>query len=77
MSTEEITKNQNIKNLWAKLPNDGSKTEFIKVVAEDLGKSPNTLHNHWFARFWQIPEKHQDRVIELLQNTIRKNSGGN
>ena len=72
-----ITKIDNIKNLWSQLSNNGAKTEFTLLVAEDLKKSPNTLRNHWFSVFWQIPEKHQDRVIELLQNTIRKNSGGN
>ena len=71
-----IAKIDNIKSLWQQLPNDGSKTEFIKLAAEDLGKSPNTIHNHWFARFWQVPEQYEDRVIELLQNTIRNNSGG-
>jgi hypothetical protein len=59
---------ENIQKLWKKLDN---KTEFIKLVAEDLDRSPNTLHNHWFARFWQVPEEHQPRVVELLQNTIK------
>ncbi len=61
----------NIKALWGELKNDGSKTRFIEACADELNKSPNTLHNHWFARFWQIPEKHQGRIVELLQNTIK------
>lgn len=64
-----MNKTDNIKDLWSKLEH-GSKTTFIELVAFDLGKSPNTLHNHWFARWWQIPEEFKDRVIELLQKTI-------
>ena len=62
-----MTKIDNIQNLWHQLYN---KTEFIKLVAKELDRSPNTLHNHWFARFWQVPREFEDRVIQLLQNTI-------
>ena len=62
---------QNIKNLWKEIDN---KTAFIEMAAKDLNRSPNTLHNHWFARFWQVPEEHQSRVVELLQRTIKKQS---
>jgi len=62
-----MTKIDNIQTLWQQLHN---KTEFIKMCAEELDRSPNTLHNHWFARFWQVPRELEDRVITLLQNTI-------
>lgn len=66
--TEEITKIDNIKNLWQEINN---KTNFIIAVAHDLDRSPNTLHNHWFARFWQVPEEKQDEVIKYMQTWIR------
>ena len=64
-----MTKIDNIQTLWQQLHN---KTEFIKLVAKDLDRSPNTIHNHWFARFWQVPKGCEDRVIVLLQNTIKQ-----
>jgi hypothetical protein len=57
----------NIKNLWQKI---NYKTGFIEMCAKELDRSPNTLHNHWFARFWQIPTDMQVPVIELMQKTI-------
>lgn len=66
----DINKINNIKQLYGQLKH-GTKTSFIELVAFDLVKSPLTIHNHWFARFWQVPEEHQDRVIELLQNTLK------
>ena len=47
------------------------KTKFIIKVAKDLGKSPQTVRVHWFAQFWSIPEEYQQRVIELLEETIK------
>lgn len=64
-----MDKIDNIKTLWKLINN---KTEFIKLVAKELDRSPNTIHNHWFARFWQVPVDKQDKVIELLQNTIKQ-----
>jgi len=62
-----MRKIDNIQNLYHQLYN---KTEFVKLVAVELDRSPNTLAHHWFARFWQIPREFEDRVILLLQNTI-------
>lgn len=70
--SKTITKIDNIKNLWDKLPNDGSKTDFMVMLGKDIGRQPNTLKNHWFTSFWSIPKEFEDRVIELLQNTIRE-----
>lgn len=58
---------QEIQNLYAEVD---KKTEFIKDVANDLGKSPLTLRHHWFGQFWAIPEEHQPRVKQLLTLTI-------
>lgn len=62
------TKIDNIKFLYQKL---GHKTNFIKDVANALNKAPATLRNHWFGAFWSIPEKYQDKIIEMLQKQIR------
>lgn len=59
---------ENIKNLYTQVD---KKTKFIEMVADDLEKSPLTLRNHWFSAFWSIPDEHQERVVELLQNTIK------
>tara|TARA_R110001606_G_scaffold398025_1_gene576073 strand:- start:1302 stop:1532 length:231 start_codon:yes stop_codon:yes gene_type:complete len=66
---KEITKIDNIISLYGKIDN---KTEFIKVVAKDTKRKPNTVRTHWFssANFYSIPEEFQDRVIQLAQNTI-------
>ena len=57
----------NIKNLWQKI---NYKTGFIELCAKELDRSPNTIHNHWFARFWQVPQDMQEPVIKLMQKTI-------
>jgi len=67
-----MNKIDNIKKLWDLMPKDGSKTSFLIMLGNDVGRKPNTLRNHWFANFWGIPTEFQDRVILLLQNTIRE-----
>lgn len=57
----------NIKNLWHQID---YKTGFIELCAKELDRSPNTIHNHWFARFWQVPHDMQILVIKLMQKTI-------
>lgn len=58
-----------IQGLYAQIQ---KKTEFIKLVANDLGKSPLTLRNHWFSAFWSIPDENQPRVKALLCETLEK-----
>lgn len=69
MKTEAITKNETIQSLYQKI-ND--KSQFIKDVAKDLDKKPGSLQNHWFSRFFSVPESHEDRVIEMLEDAIEK-----
>ena len=64
---DKINLMDNIKELWSLI---NYKTGFIEMCAKELDRSPNTLHNHWFARFWQIPIDMQVPVIELMQKTI-------
>jgi hypothetical protein len=65
---ETTTKKENIETLYHQLE---SKSDFIRLVAKELKKRPGTLQNHWFSGFFSVPEAHEDRVIELLQNTIK------
>ncbi|MDY8137607.1 hypothetical protein [Aquimarina sp. 2201CG5-10] len=60
---------ENIKKLYARIED---KSAFIELCAAEFNKDPRTLANHWFSRFFSVPVKHQERVVELLQNTIRK-----
>lgn len=55
--TEEIQKK------YQELPN---KMEFIKELAEDLGKQPRSIQANWFAGFKIIPEKYQGKVLTKL-----------
>lgn len=68
-----LTKIDNIKSLYAQV---NSKSKFLIATAEDLGKRAGTLKSHWFSDsgLWSVPEEHEDRVIELLQKTIKNQS---
>ena len=69
-----MNKIDNIKELYEQID---KKTKFIALVASEL-KNPNTgeslnpqyARGHYFSAFWSIPERNQDRIIELAQNTI-------
>jgi len=63
-----MEKIDNIKQLYKMVFH---KTKFIQLVADDLGKSAKYLRGNYFSQFWNIPEQHQDRVITLLQRTIK------
>jgi hypothetical protein len=60
---------EQIIELWKKIPANGTKTKIIKKLAKELGRSPNTLRNHWFGSFWLIPEAHQAHVKKELENS--------
>ncbi len=62
---------EEIKELWKDLD---YKTGFIKEVAVEVDRSPNTLNNHWFSHFWLIPEEFQAKVKELLEKKIKSQS---
>ena len=64
-----MTKTENIKVLYLQVH---AKTKFIQLVADDLNLNPQYVRGHYFSGFWMIPEYKQDRIIELLQNTIRE-----
>lgn len=66
-----MSKIDNIKFLF---PQVKDKSKFYNLVADDLKKRAGSLKSHWFcdSGLWSVPEKHEDRVIELLQKTINK-----
>jgi hypothetical protein len=41
------------------------------LLANEFKVKPNSVRTNWFATYYSIPEKHEPRVIELLQNTIK------
>jgi uncharacterized protein (DUF1778 family) len=59
---------ENIKTLYGQLDD---KTTFIETVAKEVGKKVITVRTHWFCRYFAIPDEYQERVVELLQNTIK------
>ena len=59
----------NIKNLYNQVDN---KFDFILLLSNEFKLKPNSIRTNWFATFYSVPNKHQDRVIELLQNTIQR-----
>lgn len=62
-----MEKIDNIKTLYKQV---WVKGDFIHLVALDLKLSWGHVRNQMFSA-WVIPEKYQDRIIELLQNTIK------
>ena len=63
-----------IKSLWEKLPNDGSKTEFIQLCAKTFGRTKKTIRQWWFSNYgdWSVPNEFQEEVIELLNIRTEK-----
>lgn len=61
----------NIKNLFGKTTN---KKELILLVADHFNLNPRSVQCNWFSGFYQVPEKHQDRCIKIMQNFIKVES---
>ena len=59
----------NIKNLYDQVDN---KFDFIILLSKEFKIKPSSIRTNWFSTFYSIPEKHEQRVIELLQNTIQR-----
>ena len=60
---------KNIKQLFPQIEN---KYEFILLLSNEFKIKPSSIRTNWFSTFYSVPNKHQDRVIELLQNTIQR-----
>lgn len=63
--------NSNIKDLYHKTNN---KKELTILVAEHFSLNPVSIRNHWFGSFYQVPVKHQDKLIRIMQNFIKVES---
>jgi len=58
----------NIKNLYSKITN---KKELILLVADHFNLNPRSIQCNWFSGFYQVPEKHQDKLIRIMQNFVK------
>lgn len=61
--------NQNIKELFNQIDN---KFDFILLLSNEFHVKPSSIRTNWFSTYFSIPEKHKDRVLQLLQNTIKQ-----
>lgn len=61
--------NQNIKQLFNQIEN---KKDFILLLSNEFKVKPNSIRTNWFSTYYSIPEKHESRVVEILQQTIRQ-----
>jgi hypothetical protein len=64
---KELTKQDNINSLLEKL-NHGKAQVVAEAVASKIGGKPNagSIFSNWFSRN-NVPKKHQDTVIDILQ----------
>ena len=60
---------QNIKELFNQIDN---KFDFILLLSKEFKVKPNSIRTNWFSTYYSIPEKHESRVVEILQQTIRQ-----
>lgn len=63
--------NTNIKNLYCKIHN---KKELTLLVADHFELNPLSVRNNWFGGFYQVPQKHQDKLIRIMQNFLKVES---
>ncbi len=61
--------NENIKDLFNKVQD---KNSFIIYLSNEFNIKPNSIRTNWFQTFFSIPDKHKERVIELLQRQIQQ-----
>ena len=57
--------NPNIKNLYNEINN---KKELTLLVADHFELNPRSVQCNWFSGFYQVPLKHQGRLITIMQN---------
>jgi len=60
---------ENIKHLFNQIEN---KKPFILLLSNEFKVKPNSIRNNWFSSYYSIPKKHESRVVEILQQTIRQ-----
>lgn len=59
----------NLKQLVDKMD---SKTSFVESVADYYNHSSVYLLQNWFQREWKIPVKNVDKIIEMAQKELFK-----
>lgn len=68
MSYTTYTMIENIKTLYQQIDD---RRAVVVSIAEEFGLKPISVANNWFGSYWAIPDRHQERVAEILQNAIR------
>lgn len=68
MNTNTKSQIDVVKDLYK---NVGRKVDYMTALADHMGLSPLTLNNHWFCRFWSIPD---DKIEEVIVFTIAYNA---
>lgn len=59
--------NDNIKELYSQVL---EKNDFIKLVANEYGRSESSVRSNWLSTF-SIPDHFKKRVHELLISTLK------
>ena len=49
-----------------------NKKELTIHVAEYFNMNPRSVQCNWFSGFYQVPEKHQGKVVDIMQNYNKK-----
>lgn len=62
-----MSKIDNIQKLYGSIDD---KSGFVSAIAHEFGIKPLSIRNNWFGSIPCIPEKHEDRLLVLLQNWI-------
>jgi len=62
-----MDKNENIMQMYNNITVPGLKGEVIKAISNKTGLTLNSVKQNWISNE-QIPVKHQDTVVEILQN---------
>lgn len=68
---KQKTKDENIFDLYFKLNKRGSKSEFTRAWAKEIGVGFNVIKNHWLQSR-ELPkhlsERNKDWAVKYLQN---------
>ena len=59
---------ENIKRLFNEIEN---KQKFVFLLSKEFKVRPISVRNNWFSNYYSIPEKHEKRVLVLLQRAIK------
>jgi len=63
-----LTEKEQIKLLYKHV---GRRVTFIEAAAVEFDRSVNTLINHWFAKFWQVPKSEIEAVKLFTYNYVK------